>query len=109
MPNVDYDDLPIGNKKQHLYANYVLLELIKKGYIKLNKKDDDMLPIDIDYLETFCQKEMETTLKNKMKKQNIKSTKNPVKVVYAYDENILIRIAKEYHANNKSNKPNLYW
>jgi hypothetical protein len=113
MSNVNYDDLPIGNKKQHLYANYVLLELIKQGYIKINNKEEEeeekyILPIDIDYLRTFCQKEMETTLKNKMKKPNIKNTKIPVKVVYSYNDDILIRIAKEYYAN-KLNKNDFYW
>ncbi len=106
--NTYFEDLPIGNKKQHLYANYVLLELIQKGYIKVNKKED-ISPVQIDYLSSFCQKEMETTVKNKMKK-NIKSTKIPVKVVYGYnnDENIFITIAKEYY-ENKENKNDLYW
>jgi len=104
--DICFEDLPIGNKKQHLYANYVLLELIQKGYIKINKKED-IYPVQIDYLSTFCQKEMETIIKNKMKK-NIKSTKIPVKVSYAYEDDILKQIVKEYYENKENMNDNLY-
>jgi hypothetical protein len=101
-----YEALPIGNKKQHLYANYVLQELILKGYIKVN--NNNLFPINLEYLSTFCQKEIESNLKNKLKKQNIKSTKIPVKVTYAYDdENVFITLANKHYQtkiNNVINK-----
>lgn len=98
-----FEDLPIGNKKQHMYATYVLQELIQKGYIKVNN-NNHLFPINIEYLSTFCQKEIETNLKNKMKKQNIKSTKIPVKVTYAYDdENVFITLANEHYQKKIKN------
>lgn len=96
--SICYEELPIGKKKQHMYANYVLQELISKGHIKVNVNKNNLFPINLDYLSTFCQKEIETNIKNKMKKQNIKSTKIPVKVMYAYDdENVFITLANEHY------------
>lgn len=95
-----FEDLPIGNKKQHMYATYVLQELILKGYIKVNVNKNNLFPINLEYLSTFCQKEIETNLKNKIKKTNIKSTKIPVKVMYSYDDdNVCLDISTNYYKN----------
>lgn len=96
---MNYSDLQIGNKKQYLYANYILQTLIDSQKIKVKHPDLTIFPISLDYFEQFCYKEMDKNIKKKVEKKvetKAKCTKMPVKLIHVDEENVCKLLFLQY-------------
>ena len=68
-----FSKLSVGDKRKHLYAMYVIEELVKKSSITIIDDEFSIYNLDIGYMDTFNSKDIESKLYGK--KQSKPTTK----------------------------------
>lgn len=67
-----FSKLSIGDKRKHLYAIYVIEDLIAKGLITIVNDDFNIYNLDIGYMETFDSKIIESKVYGKKQTKTTK-------------------------------------